>query len=103
MCYSLAPNPVVTENNYALDSIQIQTLGDFNLTINNLLENTKYYVRSFATTAAGTSYGSVIEVFTNNDYNIGEIGPSGGIVFYRKQDDSNGWQFLETADSDVSS
>lgn len=45
-----------------------------------LLSNTSYYVRAYAMNGQGTSYGAQVEFKT--DYEIGEPGPAGGIVFY---------------------
>jgi len=33
----------------------------------------------------------------NPNYKVGDTGPAGGIVFYDKGDNSNGWQYLEAA------
>jgi hypothetical protein len=34
-------------------------------------------------------------------FGVGDIGPAGGIIFYAKPTDSEGWQFLEAAPSDL--
>jgi len=33
----------------------------------------------------------------SHSYKVGDTGPAGGIVFYDKGDDSDGWQYLEAA------
>ncbi len=35
-----------------------------------------------------------------NEFTIGAVGPAGGIVFYDKEDYSDGWRYLEAATSD---
>jgi len=36
----------------------------------------------------------------SRSYKVGDAGPAGGIVFYDKGDNSDGWQYLEAAPSD---
>ena len=43
------------------------TSGSFTSTINNLVENTTYYVRAYATNSAGTGYGNVVTFSTTSD------------------------------------
>ena len=51
-----------------------------------------------------TSISSEILSFqTENFYNIGEIGPAGGKVFYSSLDGTTPWHFLEAAPTDLSS
>jgi hypothetical protein len=72
--------------------------------IENLNDNTVYYCRGFAENLAGTAYASNIFQFTTkNFYNVGEQGPAGGIIFYSKFDTLGGWNFLESAPSDLNS
>jgi len=33
----------------------------------------------------------------NRSYKVGDTGPAGGIIFYDKGDNSDGWQYLEAA------
>jgi hypothetical protein len=44
------------------------------------------------------STGTVGEV---DVYEIGDIGPAGGYVFYAKESESDGWQYLEAAPTDL--
>ena len=53
--------------------------------------------------SANTSRGNNISTSQdiNRTYNIGEQGPSGGIIFYDKRNYSDGWRYLEAAPSDT--
>lgn len=37
----------------------------------------------------------------SEDFEIGEIGPNGGIIAYKKGEYSNGWQYIEVAPTDL--
>ncbi len=37
----------------------------------------------------------------SEDFEIGEIGPNGGIIGYKKSNYSNGWQYIEVASTDL--
>ena len=51
-------------------------------------------------TAPGTTAQSAIE---NDEYNIGETGPAGGIIFYVNPNyETDGWRYLEAAPEDQS-
>jgi hypothetical protein len=73
----------------------------FNFEFENLEENTCYFYRAFATNMAGTTYSSHSFFVTDNFYQIGEVGPAGGIIFYHKTDTLDGWNFLECAPLDI--
>ena len=60
VCWSLESNPTVSDNVISLGS----GLGEFSGTMNNLNENTSYYVRAFATNSYGTAYGEEYMVTT---------------------------------------
>lgn len=60
ICWSNEPNPTIDDNVITLG----QGLGDFNGTMNNLQENTNYYIKAFATNSYGTAYGEEYMVTT---------------------------------------
>ena len=62
VCWSTLPNPTVA------DSLTIDGdgMGNFSSNITDLTVSTTYYVRAYATTAAGTAYGEQ-ESFTTQD------------------------------------
>ncbi len=63
-CYSTNPNPTVT------DQVVVNgngvSIGTFSSDITGLTINTTYYVRAYATTTAGTSYGNILSLTTTN-------------------------------------
>ena len=52
-CYSLSPSPTVNDNKLTVSG----STGNMSTKANNLTKNTTYYVRSYATTSFGTTYG----------------------------------------------
>ena len=50
ICWNTEPNPTIENNSI------IENNNNFSSTINNLLANTSYYFRTFATNELGTSY-----------------------------------------------
>ncbi len=69
LCWSTSPEPTLA-NDYNNSLTQ---------EMENLLPNTVYYVRAYATNSTGTSYGN--EISFNSGYTIG-TSLGGGIVFY---------------------
>ena len=62
VCWDTVPNPVLGNNNYSEDGSNFAPFSYTSL-IFDLNDSTTYYVRAYATTAAGTGYGQV-ESFT---------------------------------------
>lgn len=60
-CYAIYDTPTIND----LSIIVPGTLGDFNTNITNLFIDTTYYVRAYAITASGISYGNEISFITN--------------------------------------
>ena len=60
-CWSTLDNPTLADNKTS-DGIGT---GSFTSTLTQLIANTKYYVRAYATNIVGTCYGSLV-LFTSN-------------------------------------
>lgn len=60
VCWSISANPTIADN-YTSDG---SGTGSFTSNITNLLPNTTYYVRAYATNSEGTAYGDNIEFVT---------------------------------------
>lgn len=73
VCYSTSPNPTIA------DSVTVdgQGVGSYTSHIGNLMPNTLYYVRAYATNARGTAYGEQRD-FTTTEA-TGGLTPSGFI------------------------
>ncbi len=74
--------------------------GTFTSDITGLQSNTIYYFCAYATNSTGTGYGSVISFTTLGTaagaYNIGDMGPAGGYIFYENPNYlTDGWRYLE--------
>jgi len=76
ICWSTTSNPTVAENK----TTNTGNLGNYMNVIENLVNNTTYYVRAYATNGVGTAYGEELSFKTAKNY----IGDSyqGGIVAY---------------------
>lgn len=62
ICWGTSPNPTASGSHVASGS----GTGTFSATANNLSTSTTYYVRAYATNAAGTSYSSQVTVTTTS-------------------------------------
>jgi len=60
-CWSLTTNPTIADNKTAFGT---GSAGVFSSSISSLEQNTTYYVKSYATNSAGTSYGDEVAVQT---------------------------------------
>lgn len=60
ICWSLNPEPTTADNT----TQKLPAVWDYDLVMNNLLPSTTYYVRAFATNAAGTAYGNELSFST---------------------------------------
>jgi hypothetical protein len=96
--YSTSPSPTLIDNVLTAGSGP----GSFNATATGLMIGQTYFVRAYATNDAGTVYGNEITFSTNSTYNLGDIGPAGGFIFYDKGFYSDGWRYMEAAPVDQS-
>jgi hypothetical protein len=84
LCWSLSQNPTILDSKIINNS----NASNFTNTINNLIPNTTYYVRAYATNSKGTGYGEQIIVKTN--LTLGAY-YQGGIVGYIFQPNDPGF------------
>lgn len=76
VCYSTKANPTIADSK----TVNVAGTGTFISNINNLLPNTTYYVRAYATNSDGTGYGDEKSFITQAVLVGGTY--KGGIVFY---------------------
>lgn len=62
--YSTSPNPTILNNKLIVTGITGNNPNLFNVSLSNLLENTQYYIRSYATNKKGVSYSNEVMVKT---------------------------------------
>ncbi len=65
VCWSTSPNPTISGSH----TINGSGIGSFTSNITGLTDNTKYYVRAYATNSAGTSYGEQ-KSFTTQSFSV---------------------------------
>jgi len=92
LVYSLTANPGGMTINSATGLIAWTptTSGDFDVTV-KISDGELIVAQSFT-----------ITVEDNSTYNIRDIGPAGGYIFYDKGSVSDGWRYMEAAPSDQS-
>jgi hypothetical protein len=78
ICYSTSYNPAPSVSDYKV--IADGTNAGFSCAMPNLLRNTTYYVRAYATNNSGTYYGNLVS-FTTPYYSTGESW-QGGVIAY---------------------
>lgn len=66
VCYSLNQNPTISDNISDIGGSNSPG-GPYAIEIHNLLPNTTYYVKAFATNSVGTSYGNQVTYTTPAD------------------------------------
>ncbi|MBR4218052.1 MAG: T9SS type A sorting domain-containing protein [Bacteroidales bacterium] len=71
VCYSVTPNPTLLEN-HTTDGTGT---GPFTSNLSNLVENTTYYVRAYATNSVGTAYGNEVSFTTEAGSSAGQPCP----------------------------
>jgi len=60
ICWSISPNPTISTNKKNVGT----GIGSFTISLNGLNANTKYYVRAYAISSVGISYGNEITFLT---------------------------------------
>ena len=76
VCYSVTPNPTLSEN-HTMDG---NGTGSFTSNLTNLVENTTYYVRAYATNSVGTAYGNEVTFTTEAGSSNGQPCPGAPTV-----------------------
>jgi hypothetical protein len=76
--------------------------SSFSTNFEGLNENTSYYARGFITTISGIGFGNILSKTLPKKYNINDIGPAGGIIFYENPDIFGQWHYLEVSSGDIS-
>jgi uncharacterized protein (TIGR02145 family) len=61
-CWNSTGNPTINDNRTMVGGYP----GNFSYYINNLIENTTYYLRAYSTNEAGTAYGNIISFKTSS-------------------------------------
>ena len=77
VCWSTSPNPTIADSHTTNGS----GTGSFSSNITRLNLSTTYYVRAYATTAAGTAYGDEKTFITRDDHDYVDLGLPSGLLW----------------------
>ncbi len=99
-CWGTSINPVI-ENDSMLVLTNAESGTDFTSEILGLQGSSTYYIRAFGENEGGVSYGDNIVINTTREYNVTNVGPSGGYVFYKKEEYSDGWKYMEISTENI--
>jgi hypothetical protein len=104
ICWSISSNPTLFLSTGKANPFKVSNgsgTGTFESVMNNLVPNTTYYVRTYATTSTGTYFSSQVTFTTGSSTGLA-IGQNyaGGIIFYL---DNSGQHGLVCAPSDIGS
>jgi uncharacterized protein (TIGR02145 family) len=80
VCWHTNTNPTIA-NSFTKDTLDGNTTGKFKSLITGLEHGTTYFLRSYATTIAGTAYGNEINFTTIEAISVGD-NFEGGVVAY---------------------
>jgi hypothetical protein len=102
ICWSITSNPTLVLPSSTANPFIVASglgIGSFESTMNNLVPNTTYYVRTYATTSTGTYFSNQL-TFTTGSASGLAIGQTygGGIIFYL---DNTGQHGLIVSNQDI--
>ena len=96
ICYGLTMSPTIDDNKMASGT----GTGAFSVTLSALTENTKYYIRAYATNSEGVAYGTSESFMTDKPgvkkYSIGDLF-EGGVIYHLNDDSTHGLAVADTS------
>ena len=93
VCWSIDENPTIA----SASTNDGKGIGSFTSTLTGLTANTKYYVRAYATSKAGTGYGNQLNFVTTQSANIISFNP--GLTYDTLTDiEGNEYKTIEIGD-----
>ena len=93
-CVSSNSSPTIL-NALKVVKVNANSSNDYKASISDLTNGYSFYVTFYTKSIAGYTYSKALYFNLPRKYEIGEIGPGNGIVFYQRPDFSNDWNFLE--------